>query len=82
MCSSDLTGNISVVRGVMYIVAQLIGAVIGMLLLKAFVTADAFDMIPAIGGNRLSDAVPSNLAGVGLEALGTFVLVWTFSRLP
>ncbi len=72
-----ITGNISTVRGAMYIVAQLIGAVLGMLLLKAFITTAAFHLIPGIGGDILSAAVPSKLAGVGLEAFGTFVLVWT-----
>jgi MIP family channel proteins len=72
-----ITGRISIPKGVMYIIAQLLGAAIGMLLLKAFLSAEAFDVIPPAGGNNVSQAVANNLAAVGVEALITFFLVWT-----
>jgi MIP family channel proteins len=73
-----ITGNISVAKGLIYIVAQLIGATIGMLLLKAFLAGAIIDAIPGAGGNAINtDLVPSKLAAVGLEAIGTFILVWT-----
>lgn len=73
-----ITGNISVAKGLVYIVAQLIGATIGMLLLKAFLAGSIIDAIPGAGGNSVNtDLVPGKLAAMGLEATGTFILVWT-----
>lgn len=72
-----LTNRISLVRGLMYVVAQLLGACVGIALLRAFVVDEFFLTIPGAGGNDISDAVPSNLAAVGVEATLTFILVWT-----
>ena len=72
-----ITGRITPTRGAMYVVAQLAGAVVGMLLLRAFLIDEIVDATGA-GGHAINDAVvPSSLAAVGLEAVGTFVLVWT-----
>lgn len=72
-----VTGQIRVVRGVMYIVAQLIGACIGALLLRAFVLDGILEAIPGGGGQALSPGVSEAWHGMLLEGLGTFVLVWT-----
>jgi MIP family channel proteins len=72
-----ITGRITLIRGGMYIVAQLIGACIGVLLLRAFVVDEILEAIPGGGGNALSPAVSEVWHGMLLEALGTFVLVWT-----
>jgi glycerol uptake facilitator-like aquaporin len=62
----------------MYIVAQLIGACIGALLLRAFLVDDLLAAIPGGGGDFLNDdAVSEAWHGMLLEAMGTFVLVWT-----
>jgi MIP family channel proteins len=73
-----ITNRITVTRGAMYVVAQLVGAAIGMLLLKAFLIGEVFDSIPGAGGNLINEAaVPSTLAAVGIEATLTFLLVGT-----
>ena len=73
-----VTGQITVIRGVMYIVAQLIGACIGALLLRAFVLDAVLEAIPGGGGVALNEGVVTEgWHGMLLEALGTFVLVWT-----
>jgi MIP family channel proteins len=73
-----ITGQITVTRAGMYIVAQLVGAAIGALLLRLFLTDEVLAQIPGAGGNAISDiAVTSNLAAVGIEATMTFLLVWT-----
>ncbi len=76
--SMFITGQIALGRAIMYVVAQLVGAAIGMLLLKAFLVGAVFDAIPGAGGHAVNDAVvASNLAAVGIEAVITFLLVWT-----
>ncbi len=73
-----ITGQISVMRGVMYVVAQLIGACIGALLLRAFLLDELLAAIPGAGGHALNtELVTQAWHGMFLEALGTFVLVWT-----
>lgn len=72
-----ITGRIGVARGALFIVAQMAGAVIGMLLLKAFLVDEVFDAIPGAGGHAVAPSVASNLAAVGVEATITFLLVWT-----
>jgi len=73
-----ITGQISVARGVMYIVAQLIGACIGVLILRAFLVDDLLAAIPGAGGNFINtNAISEEWHGMLLEAMGTFVLVWT-----
>jgi aquaporin TIP len=73
-----ITGHITLLRGLMYIVAQLIGACIGVLLLRAFLVDDLLAAIPGAGGQAInSAAVGQAWHGLLLEALGTFVLVWT-----
>jgi aquaporin PIP len=73
-----ITRQISVSKGLLYIVAQLIGACVGMLLLRAFVNDALILSIPGAGGLAINeDVVTSSLAAVGIEAIGTFVLVWT-----
>lgn len=75
--SMVITGQVTVMRGVMYIVAQLIGACIGALLLRAFILDEVLEQIGGGGGHALSPAVSEAWHGMFLEALGTFVLVWT-----
>ena len=72
-----ITCQVSVTRGAMYIVAQLIGAVIGALLLRAFIVDELLELIGGGGGHALGPAVSVAWHGMLLEALGTFVLVWT-----
>jgi MIP family channel proteins len=74
-----VTGQMNPVRGGMYIVAQVIGACIGALLLRAFVSDIVLEAIPGGGGQAIaSQVVGKSWHGLFLEALGTFVLVWTF----
>lgn len=73
-----ITNRITVTRAGMYVVAQLLGAVLGALLLKAFISDTVLDQIPGAGGHIIDDqAVPSELAAMGIEALLTGLLVWT-----
>jgi MIP family channel proteins len=73
-----LAGQTNPVRGGMYIVAQVIGACIGALLLRAFVNDIVLEAIPGGGGNAIaSQVVGKSWHGLFLEALGTFVWVWT-----
>jgi MIP family channel proteins len=72
-----ITGQITLIRGLMYIVAQLLGACIGALLLRAFIVDEVLRGIAGGGGQALSPAVDQAWQGMFLEALGTFVLVWT-----
>jgi MIP family channel proteins len=77
-----ITGQISVVRGVMFIVAQLIGACLGALILRAFLLDELLRAIPGAGGHVLStDLVTEAWHGMFLEAMGTFLLVWTIFAL-
>jgi MIP family channel proteins len=72
-----VTGRITIMRGVLYVAAQLIGAVVGMLLLHAFLIDELIDSTGA-GGNLINDqVVTSSMSAMGLEAVGTFILVWT-----
>jgi MIP family channel proteins len=73
-----LTGQVGPVRGGMYIVAQLIGGCVGAILLRVFIADIVLEAIPGGGGNAISsEAVGASWHGLFLEALGTFVLVWT-----
>jgi aquaporin TIP len=73
-----ITNRITVVRGVMYVVAQLLGACLGALLLRAFITKDVLAQIGGAGGHVVNDdLVPSTIAALGIEATITFLLVWT-----
>ncbi len=82
-----ITNRITISRGAMYVVAQLLGAVLGAFLLKALLSNELLDLIPGAGGHSLAKAVvpdlPGNvkpvseLTGMGVEAVLTFVLVWT-----
>jgi MIP family channel proteins len=72
-----VTGKVSVTRGGMYIVAQLIGAVIGAALIKIFIVGELVDAM-GLGAHAINDeVVRSAMAGLGIEAVLTFVLVWT-----
>jgi aquaporin TIP len=73
-----ITNRITVTRAGMYIVAQLAGAVVGALLLKLLIASVVLDEIPGAGGHALAeDVVPNAVAGMGIEALLTGLLVWT-----
>lgn len=74
-------GRISLPRGLLYIVAQMIGACIGMAALRLFVRDEALLTIPGAGGQSVRDhlvVIHSAFSALGLEAVGTFLLVWTY----
>jgi MIP family channel proteins len=72
-----VTGNITVTRAGMYFVAQLVGAVIGAALIKLFVIDELADAM-ALGAHGINyDVVPGVMAGLGIELIFTFLLVWT-----
>jgi MIP family channel proteins len=73
-----ITGQISVAKGGLYIVAQLLGAIIGALILRAFLVDELLEVIPGAGGNAINTSVVSETwHAMLIEAMGTFVLVWT-----
>jgi aquaporin TIP len=72
-----ITGRIGVGRGAIYIVAQLLGAVIGALLLRLFIMDAALKAVPGAGGQAINHDLLTNLGGLGVEVVLTFVLVWT-----
>lgn len=66
--------KVSLVRAVFYIVAQCLGAICGVALVKAF--QRGFYIKYGGGTNELSDGYTSSV-GLGAEIMGTFVLVYT-----
>jgi len=73
--SMVVTGRMKLGPGLVYVAAQLIGAVIGSLLLTC-VLKDSFE--GNLGAHGLNDAVlPGTYSGVIVEAVLTFVLVFT-----
>jgi MIP family channel proteins len=74
-----LTHQFALVRGVAYIGAQFAGAVFGMLLLRALLADDLVLGAPGAGGHIVSHGpVPGSFSALGIEAVITFLLVWTF----
>lgn len=69
-----LARKVSLVRAVMYMVAQCLGAICGVGLVKAFNKA-YFDKYGG-GANTLAEGY-SKGTGLGAEIIGTFVLVYT-----
>ncbi|KAF5453437.1 hypothetical protein F2P56_028339 [Juglans regia] len=69
-----LARKVSLVRAVMYMVAQCLGAISGVGLVKAF-NKSYFDKYGG-GANTLSEGY-SKGTGLGAEIIGTFVLVYT-----
>ncbi|HEX5141938.1 MAG TPA: aquaporin [Dehalococcoidia bacterium] len=73
-----ITGQVSVLRGVLYVIAQFIGAIVGVLLLRAVILKAVLQAVPGAGGLYLSEpGVDEAWKGFLLEGLGTFLLVWT-----
>jgi aquaporin TIP len=73
-----ITNRITVTRGLMYVVAQLLGALLGAFLLQIFLVDDVLNLVPGIGGHGVNDqVVSSNVAAFGIEALLTGLLVFT-----
>ena len=73
-----ITGQVTPVRGVMYVVAQLAGACLGAALLRGLLADELILAMPGAGGNSINtEVVTENLHAVGLEIIGTFILVWT-----
>jgi aquaporin TIP len=81
-----ITNRITVTRGAMYIVAQLLGAVVGAFLLRALIADGVLNEIGGAGGHQLADQtipeindkiIQGPVIGMLLEATLTFVLVWT-----
>ncbi|KAJ8651143.1 hypothetical protein MRB53_004166 [Persea americana] len=66
--------KVSLVRAVFYMVAQCLGAICGVALVKAF--QRGFYVKYGGGTNELSDGYTSSV-GLGAEIMGTFVLVYT-----
>jgi aquaporin PIP len=66
--------KLSLVRTVLYIVAQCLGAVCGVAIVKG-VTGGQYSVLGG-GANSVSDGF-SVVAGLGAEIMGTFVLVYT-----
>ncbi|CAL5363487.1 unnamed protein product [Camellia sinensis] len=69
-----LARKVSLIRAVMYIVAQCLGAICGVALVKAF-QSSYYDVYGG-GANELSPGY-SKGTGLGAEIIGTFVLVYT-----
>ncbi|CAI8604094.1 unnamed protein product [Vicia faba] len=69
-----LARKVSLVRAVMYMVSQSLGAICGVGLVKAFQSA-YFDRYGG-GANFLHDGYSTSV-GIGAEIVGTFVLVYT-----
>ncbi|KAJ0550950.1 putative major intrinsic protein [Helianthus annuus] len=69
-----LARKVSLIRAVMYMVAQCLGAICGVGLVKAFQSA-YYDRYGG-GANTLADGY-SKGTGLGAEIIGTFVLVYT-----
>jgi MIP family channel proteins len=73
-----VTRQLGVMRAAAYVAAQMLGAVAGMLLLRAVLADDLIHALPGAGGHTVSEGpVPGNLAAMGIEAVITFMLVWT-----
>ncbi|MBI4234504.1 MAG: MIP family channel protein [Chloroflexi bacterium] len=66
-----VTGKIGVARGILYIIAQLVGAIVGALLLRFIVPGDG----GALGAHALGQGVGAG-AGLAAEIILTFLLVW------
>lgn len=72
-----ITGRITPTRAGIYLVAQLLGAVLGAGLIRLMVSGDLADAM-FLGAHSVNEnVVPNDLAAVGIEAVLTFVLVWT-----
>lgn len=71
-----ITGRITIARGVMYVIAQLIGATVGALLLRLFIKDPIIEVVPGAGGHAVNTGILTNLGAVGIEAMLTFALVW------
>ncbi|CAN1237954.1 Probable aquaporin PIP2-5 [Linum grandiflorum] len=69
-----LARKVSLIRAVMYMVAQCLGAICGVGLVKAFQSAHYTRY--GGGANSLNDGYSTG-TGVGAEIIGTFVLVYT-----
>ena len=74
--SMVITGRMKAGPGVLYVAAQLLGAVAGALLLDTLIV-DAVTEPSHLGSHGLSDALPSAGAGLVVEIILTFVLVFT-----
>ncbi|KAK4749333.1 hypothetical protein SAY87_026782 [Trapa incisa] len=69
-----LARKVTLVRAVLYIVAQCLGAICGCGLVKAF--QESYYTRYGGGANRLADGYSTG-TGLGAEIIGTFVLVYT-----
>ena len=76
--SLAVTGRFRWVEVIPYILAQVVGAVVGALLIVATFGTDAADL--GLGATTLADGVPY-WQGIVAEALGTFVLLFTVMAL-
>ncbi|XP_068317862.1 aquaporin PIP2-1-like isoform X1 [Pyrus communis] len=69
-----VTRKVSLMRAILYMVAQLLGAICGVGLVKAF--QSAYYTKYGGGANKLADGYSTG-TGLGAEIVGTFVLVYT-----
>jgi aquaporin TIP len=73
-----ITGRIAVPRAVLYIIAQLIGACLGVLLLRGLLSDELLSFVPGAGGHAIEGSIVTEpIYGMGIEAVMTFLLVWT-----
>jgi len=70
-----VTGRMKPAIGVIYIAAQLLGAIVGALLLDALIVKELTDPVN-LGAHGLSDGLESTSSGVIVEIILTFILVF------
>jgi aquaporin TIP len=71
-----ITGRMKAATGIIYVAAQLLGAIVGALLLDLLIVSALTDNVN-LGAQSLNDAaLTSTGAGVVIEIILTFVLVW------
>lgn len=71
-----ITGRITPVRAGLYLLAQVLGAILGAVLIQLFIDSTLADLVN-LGVPSINDGViPNVAAAVGLEAMLTFILVW------
>lgn len=85
--SMMITGNVSIIRGILYIIFQMCAAIIASAVLKSSVPSNLYMtngangaiVAPAVGTTAplLSAGLGRSGTIFGMEIIGTFILVWT-----
>uniref|UniRef100_B5L019 Aquaporin 1 n=3 Tax=Bemisia tabaci TaxID=7038 RepID=B5L019_BEMTA len=73
-CGLAVSGHVSIIKGMLYIVAQCLGAICGAIILNEITPKTGYTAAGNLGVTTLSTGV-SDLQGVAIEALITFVLL-------